>query len=91
MFDLARLRGTALALASVALGLGISAARCGGRPTSGRGWFPSMPSKMDVGLLERIGGRWALAARDIGRLRGRRPVSVILGSPTMQTGAQPGH
>ncbi len=90
MFDLARLRGTALALASVALGLGISAAALRWATDFRPGWFPSMPSKMDVGALERIGGRVALAARDIGRdpQIGDR-LGVILGSSTMQTALQP--
>jgi hypothetical protein len=90
MFDLARLRGTALALASVALGLGLLAAALRWATDRRPGWFPSMPSKMDVGALERVGGRVALAARDIRRdprLGGR--LGVILGSSTMQAALRP--
>jgi hypothetical protein len=91
VFDLARLRGTALALALVALGLGVLTAAMRWATDCRPGWFPAMPSKMDVGALERIGGRVALAARD-----GRRDprvgdrLGVILGSSTMQTALEPG-
>ncbi|HEY2159116.1 MAG TPA: hypothetical protein VGH33_26040 [Isosphaeraceae bacterium] len=91
MFDLARLRGTALALASVALGLGISAAALRWAADCRPGWFPSMPSKMDVVALERVGGRVARAARDIRRdPRIGDRLGVILGSSTMQSALEPG-
>jgi hypothetical protein len=90
MFDLARLRGTALALASVALGLGISAAALRWATDRRPGWFPSIPSKMDVGALERIGGRVARAARDVrGDPRLGERLGVVLGSSTMQSALQP--
>jgi hypothetical protein len=90
MFDLGRLRGMGLALASVALGLGAFwgtlrwATDC--RPE----WFPAVPSKMDVTALERAGSRIARAARD-GRLgtRGDDRLGVILGSSSMLSALDP--
>ncbi len=91
MFDLARLRGTALALGSLALALGMFAVALRWATDCRPGWFPSVPSKMDVGALERIGGRAARAALDVrrdSRLGGR--LGVILGSSTMQAALEPG-
>lgn len=90
MFDLARLRGTMLAVASVALGLVILGAMLRWATDRRPGSFPSMGSKMDVGLLRRAGGRIALAARDRRRdPRSGDNLGVVLGASTMYAAIDP--
>ncbi len=90
MLDLGRLRGTALALAVVALGLGALLASLRWATDSRPGWFPPIGSKMDIGALHKAGGRVARAARD----RRRDPrlgdrLGVVLGSSSMQSALDP--
>jgi hypothetical protein len=90
MFDLARLRGSALALAWVVLGLGALFATLRWAADHRPGWFPSVPSKMDVGALEKAGRRVARAVRDERHDLGLGDrLGVILGSSTMQSALDP--
>ena len=85
-FDLGRLRGPGLALAAVALGLGGLWAALRWATDCRPGWFPAVPSKMDVSALERAGARIARVARD-GRPGNR--LGVVLGSSSMQSALDP--